>query len=100
MSDDPEIFREALKRFSDAVFEKAVARAKEHDRPMDPWREYEPEFIRGRLIMEIGEFLEKFLIFDNEEGRSPEDEEAENSELYDIAALACSLWMAHQVGNK
>ena len=51
MSDDPQVFRNALLKFAYAVGDKAVRRAKEKGRPMDPWNEYEPEFIRGRLIV-------------------------------------------------
>jgi hypothetical protein len=94
--DAPKTFRIALDRFSEAVYKKAIGRARQKHRPMDPWNHYEPEYIRGRLIEEIGEFLAKFTTFDNEEIRGIEDERNEHSELFDICALACSLWMAHQ----
>ena len=100
MTYDPAVFKKALDAFKEKVAEKALARAKEKGRPTDPWNAYEPEFIRGRLIQEIGEFLEKFLVFDNQEGRTPKDVQDENSELFDITALACSLWMANEGGGK
>jgi len=84
-----------MDEFIPHVLEKAIRRAKEKDRPMDPWNEFEPEFIRGRLIMEIGEFLKDFLSNDNEDGRSLATQIDEESELFDIVVLACSLWKAH-----
>jgi len=85
-----------MQEFMEKATEKALRRAKEKARPTDPWNAYEPEYIRGRLIEEIGEFLAKFITFDNQEGRSPGDAEDENDELYDLASLACSLWKANQ----
>lgn len=80
----------------DQVWLKAVERAKQEKRPMDPWNVYEPEFIRGRLIEEIGKWLAKFTVNDNEGNNGIEQWEAENDELYDIVALACSVWMTHE----
>ena len=88
-------FREALDEFVVEVAEKATRRAKEKGRPLDPWNHYEPEFIRARLIEEIGEFLSKYTTFDNEDNNGIHEWREENSELFDITALACSLWKCH-----
>jgi len=79
-----------MNEFLELVVAKATRRAKEKGRPMDPWNEYEPEFIRGLLIEEIGEFLAQFTTFDDAQWQQ------EHDELFDIVALACSLWKVHR----
>ncbi len=96
LSDDPAVFREAMNEFLEVVVAKATRRAKEKGRPMDPWNEYEPEFIRGRLIEEIGEFLARFTTFDDENNNGIAQWQQEHDELFDIVALACSLWKVHR----
>jgi NTP pyrophosphatase (non-canonical NTP hydrolase) len=92
---EPNPFRDALREFIIHVEHKAVGRAKEFHRPLDPWNHYEPEFIRARLIEEIGEFLSEYTRFDNEDVNGSKEWADENSELFDIVALACSLWKCH-----
>jgi hypothetical protein len=95
-STNPKRFKDALDAFMSHVAEKAIRRAKEKGRPMDPWNVYEPEFIRARLVEEIGEWLANYTTNDNENNNGTEQWQAESDELYDITALACSLWMTKE----
>jgi len=94
---DANVFRKALNDFIAEVAEKAIRRANQKGRPFDPWNHYEPEFIRARLVEEIGEFLSRYTTFDNENNNGIDQWNEENSELFDITALACSLWKCHNV---
>lgn len=87
-SEHPETFRAALSEFMEKVGDKAIRRAREKGRPMDPWNHYPPVFISLRLNQEIKEWQ-----------KSKKFTDAELDELYDIAALACSRFWAVRKRN-
>lgn len=45
-------------RFFDAMLEKFHRRGKEHDRSLEPWKDYSVDFLADRLREEIGELVE------------------------------------------
>ncbi len=79
----------APRQFFNAVMEKFQRVAKYKDRSLLPWKDYEKEFLHGRLVEEMTEFYQAWT--DWAQGKN--DVQDVQDELIDVASFAMMLWL-------